>query len=321
MAVIALDLGGTKIASAIIEENGTLRCNHKNLLGKRKGHEVGQLIVENLKRQFNKAEYYKLNIESVGICIPGCVNQTTGRVWAPNIAGWDNYPLAAEIRQLLGMPNLKVYVESDRSCALYGELWQGAAKDCRNAVLFIVGTGIGAGLFVDGRMLHGASDIVGATGWMALESPYDSKFDAQGCFEYYASGSGICSRAKEAIYKDKSYRGELRQMPISRITTQKVFEAYYNDDPIAFEVVEKAVQMWGMATANFVSLLNPEKIIWGGGVFCSAYPLIDRIYEEALKWAQPLSIKSVKLERAQLSEQAGIMGAGFLALKKGVVEY
>ena len=321
MAVIALDLGGTKIASAIIDNDGNIRYKHKNLLSGRKGHDVGKLIIENINRQLEKAAYLKIPIEAIGLCVPGSVNPDTKRVWAPNIPEWENYPIAEEIKQHISNHNIEVYVDNDRSCAIYGELWQGAGRGCKNCIFVVVGTGIGAGIVIDGRVLHGHNDIVGATGWMTLQTPYIADYAPQGCLEYYASGTGICERAKELVRADKSYRGELRQMPISRITTRRVFEAFGHGDHIAKAVIDKAVEMWGMATANFVSLLNPEKIIWGGGVFCSARSLVGRIYEESKKWAQPLSIKTVSLEATMLDGDEVILGAAFLALNRGKVEF
>ena len=320
MAVIALDLGGTKVASAIIDVDGTICYTHKNMLSGREGKDVGRLIVESLDRQLERAAYNKIQIESIGICVPGSVDPDTKRVWAPNIPGWENYPLLEEIQQHVKHLGIDVYIDNDRSCAIYGEMWQGAGRGCRNCVFLVVGTGIGAGIVIDGRVLHGAHDIVGATGWMALQTPYLPEYAPQGCLEYYASGIGICGRAKDMVRADKKYRGELRQMPISRITTKHVFRAYFNGDPIAKAVVKKAVEMWGMATANLVSLLNPEKIIWGGGVFNSARSLVPEIYEESKKWAQPLSIQTVKLEPTQLDGSEVILGTAYLAIKHGKID-
>ncbi|MGM9803467.1 MAG: ROK family protein [Muribaculaceae bacterium] len=317
MAVIAVDLGGTKLASAIVDHNGTLKFKHKNMLSGRQGAEVGQMILDSISRQLHRAEYNRVNIEAIGVCVPGSVNPETGLVWAPNIPGWEHYPLAKEIKALIADRNIDVYVDNDRSCAIYGEMWQGAAKGCKNCIFIVVGTGIGAGIMIDGKVLHGANDIVGATGWMALQPPFVKEYGPQGCLEYYASGTGICRHAKQLVKADKSYRGVLRQMAISRITTKQVFDAYFQGDPIAQIVIDKAVEMWGMAAANLVSLLNPEKIIWGGGVFGLGSRFIDRIYEEATKWAQPLSIRKVKLQPTTLSGNEVILGAAFLALQNG----
>ena len=149
MAVIALDVGGTKVASAIMENDGTIRFSHKNLLGGREGHDVGKLIVSNLSRQIEKAKYHKINIESIGVCIPGTVNLETGRVWAPNIPQWQNYPLKEVIRNSLGNPDIDIFIDNDRICYVYGEMWLGAARGCRNVIFVAVGTGIGAGIYKD----------------------------------------------------------------------------------------------------------------------------------------------------------------------------
>lgn len=314
MAVIALDIGGTKIASAIMSADGKIMFNHRNLLKGRVGNDVGKLIAENLKRLIMKAKYHKIDIESVGVCVPGNANPQTGRVWAPNIPGWKNYPLREVLRTAIDNPDINVYIDNDRICYVHGEMWQGAAVGCRNVIFIAVGTGIGAGIIIDGRALHGADNIIGATGWMALEPPYKSEYDAAGCFEYYASGSGICCRARDAVRDNKTYRGLLRQMPISRITTNDVFDVYADNDPIAIMVIRKAIQMWGMGAANLVSILNPEKIVWGGGVFGPAKVFIDDIYTEACKWAQPISIKQVSFVPSKLSGNAGLLGAGYIAL-------
>ena len=314
MAIITLDIGGTKIASAIFFSNGEIMCNRKRLLQGRTGHEVGKLAMEVLDKLLEIAEKKRIQIEGVGVCIPGIVFSHNHRIWAPNIPGWENYPLYEELRMVVPK-DIGIFIESDRTCFMYGEMWQGAAKGCHSAVFIAVGTGIGAGIIMDGHVLHGASDIIGATGWMALKPPYTKAYDECGCFEYYASGNGIGARARDAVRNDKLYRGKLRQKPISRITAHDVFQAYQENDPIAISVLNQAVEMWGMASANMVSLINPQKIIFGGGVFGPANVFIDDIYKEACKWAQPLAIKQVEFVPSQLSGNAGLIGAAYLVVK------
>ena len=315
MATIALDIGGTKIASAIFLPDGQMLFNRRRLLKGRTGHDVGRLAAEILSKLLVTARRSMIPIESIGVCIPGIVYSQTGRVWAPNIPGWENYPLKEVLTACLIDPKVKIYIDSDRTCYMYGEIWQGVAKNCHSAIFMAVGTGIGAGIIMDGRVLHGASDIIGAVGWTALQPPYTNDYDACGCFESYASGNGIGARAREAVRADKSYKGKLRQKPICRITAHDVFSAYNEGDPIAVSVLHKAVEMWGMTSANLVSLLNPQMIIWGGGVFGPATVFIDDIYKEACKWAQPLSIKQVEFLPSQLSGNAGLLGAAYLAIK------
>lgn len=319
MATIALDIGGTKIASAIFFPDGRMLFNRKRLLKKRSGNDVGNLIVEMLVRLLASARRNNIPIDSIGVCVPGLYNSQTGRVWVPNIPRWKNYPLYEVLRNVVP-PEIEIYIDSDRICYIYGEIWQGAAKNCHSAIFIAVGTGIGAGIVIDGHVLHGVGNIIGAMGWLALQPPYNHEYDACGCFEYYASGNGIGARVRDAVRADKTYKGKLRQKPISRISAYDVFSSYEEKDSIAVAVLSKAVEMWGMGAANLVSLLNPQKVIWGGGVFGPACMFIEDIYKEACKWAQPLSIKQVEFVPSQLSGNAGLIGAAYLAIKNQLHE-
>jgi glucokinase len=181
-----------------------------------------------------------------------------------------------------------------------GEIWRGNARGAHNAIFLAVGTGIGAGILADGRVLRGQHDIAGAIGWLALDRPYEDKYRSCGCFEYYAAGPGIGNAAQE--------RG------LANASTEDVFAAYHNGDARAREVIETAINYWGMAVANLVSLFNPEIIVFGGGVFGPATSLLDRIYDEAFQWAQPISIHQVKLVPSRVGNDAGVYGAEYCAL-------
>lgn len=317
MAVIAIDVGATKISSAIFLPDGEMSSFRKRLLHKREGVEVGVLITDMLNDLLTMAKRREIVIESIGVCIPGIVNSKTGNVWAPNIPKWESFPLLKVLQKCIYGQSIDVYIESDRSCYLYGELWKGAAKECHSAVFIAVGSGIGAGIMIDNNFLHGAGDIIGAVGWMALKQTYNSKYSECGSFEYYASGIGIEERTKDLVRIEKEYRGILRQKPIVRITAQDVFKALEENDPIAQQIINQAIKYWGMAAANIVSMLNPQKIIWGGGIFGPAASLIPEIYKESCKWAQPIAIKQVEYIASQLSGNAGLIGAAYLAIKSG----
>ncbi len=313
MIFIGIDLGGTKIAGALFDKNGNILNEAYTLLEGSKGKEVGGQITELCNTLLQNREIREGEEISIGVSVPGIAYSKTGLVWAPNIPGWDMYPLRDELAGKF--PGAKITIESDRTCYILGEALLGAAKGCENAIFLAVGTGIGAGILIDGRILHGTSDIVGATGWMALKPPYTKEYDACGCFESHASGNGIASMAVKKLSAIHGYSGILSGIPAENITAREIFQAYDEDDPIAKEVIEEAVEMWGMAAANFVSLFNPEIIIFGGGVFGPAVKFIDRIYEEALKWAQPLSIKQCRFTASALGSRAGLFGAGSIALK------
>jgi len=311
MAVIGLDLGGTKIAGAVFDTDGRIVAEHGVLLERRAGADVGALLVDALNRLMAQVP----EIDAVGIAVPGISHAKTGRVWAPNIPGWNDYPLRDEIRAALSYESVPVVVEADRSCCIMGEAWRGAARGCRNAVFLTVGTGIGAGILSDGRVVHGAHDIAGAAGWMALDRPWHERYRAQGCFEHSASGDGMARYARELLADRPSYRGALRDMDDEALTAHAVFAAYDEADEIATAVLQRAVELWGMATANLVSLLDPERIIFGGGVFGPAVRFLDDIAREARRWAQPISMSQVVLAPSSLGGQAAVHGAGHFALR------
>jgi glucokinase len=312
MALLGIDLGATKAAFAVFSNTGTLVSKDVVLLGRRGGNETGRLITEHITSALAITENGN-KIEAIGICVPGIVRKNSGTVWAPNIPGWTDYPLLKEIRSVSG--DIPVIIDNDRACYILGEYWQGNARGCKDAVFLSIGTGIGAGIMVNGEILRGSNDIAGAIGWMALQHPYREEYDSCGCFEYNASGEGLAKVAIDYLCECEDYNGELRKIPEGEITSFDVFAAYKKNDPAAVTIIHESIMYWGMATANIVSLLNPEKIIIGGGLFGPAKVLIPAIKAEALKWAQPISIKQVSIEASSLSGDAGVYGAGYLALQ------
>ena len=311
MAVIALDLGGTKLAAALFNDDGDILIKTTQPLDKKQGAEVGELISRAVNDLLNKAE----DITAVGICVPGIAHAKTGKVWAPNIPGWDNYPLLEELQRSVNNKKIRIKIDSDRACYILGEVWKGNARGCNDAIFLSVGTGIGAGILTNNQVLRGSHDIAGAIGWMALDRPFNRKYISCGDFEYYASGEGIVKVAKEMLDNDTYNNTVLKKINSGLLSAKDIFDAYEMGDELSNKVIANAVEYWGMATANLVSLFNPEKIIFGGGVFGPALKFLDEIYIEAKKWAQPISIEQVQLQASALGNNAGLYGAGLLALR------
>jgi len=313
MAVAGIDIGGTKISGAIFSERGQILFKQSNKLENRTGDEVGMLIQQVIGELLKEAEKHSLNIKAVGICVPGISYHQTGCAWVPNIPGWENYPIKKKVEEVVPS-DCKIVVDSDRACAILGESWTGAANGCNDAIFLAVGTGIGAGILVNGQILRGAHDIGGAIGWWALDRPYMEKYKPCGCFEYHASGEGLAKVARELLESNQKYNGVLRTKLPEQITAYDLFEAFETGDAIAVQTFDTAIQFWGMAVANLVSIFDPEKIIFGGGVFGPATMFLDDIYREAKKQAQPVSIQKVTLEASQLGGEAVLIGAGYMAL-------
>jgi glucokinase len=318
IAVIGLDLGGTKLAAGIFTPEGRILCKKVVPLAGRKGRAVGKLICHELTLLLASARSAHLPISAIGASVPGISHAKTGKVWAPNISGWEDYALRRELMAAIKDKGIRVAIDSDRACYILGETWQGSAKGCRNAIFLAVGTGIGAGVLIEGRILRGAHDIAGAIGWLALDRPFRREYIPCGCFEHHASGEGLAKVVRELAARegDPTRRHTVKALQgYKGWTARDVFAAYDRGDVVAKEVVGQAIEFWGMAVANLVSLFNPEKIIFGGGVFGPGAKLLGDIYAEAKKWAQPISIKQVRLQASKLGGDAGLYGAGCLALQ------
>jgi glucokinase len=312
MAVIGLDLGATKLAGALFGTDGAVRARTGTLLEGRVGGAVGRLVAEQLRGLRVIAEARGEAVEAVGVSVPGIAEHEGGSVWAPNIGGWERYPLRDVLAAEVG-PGCPVVVESDRACSILGEAARGAARGCRHAVFLAVGTGIGAGILVDGSILRGAHGIAGAIGWMGLDRPYRAVYDRCGGFESHASGAGIARVAREYLEAEPRSRGALHAIEPERITAHEVFAAYEAGDELASRVVANAVACWGMAVANVVSLFDPEMVVLGGGLFGPAARELDRIVAEARRWAQPVSFGKVTVRTSELGAEACLHGSGELA--------
>lgn len=313
MCLLAIDLGGTKLALGVFTNDGVLRYEEKIALNKKEGAAVGQLINEQIERIITQQRQNDDAVEAIGISIPGIYNRKEGTAWVPNISGWKCYPLLKEVQTVAG--TVPVEIDSDRSCYILGEWWKGSAVNCTDAIFLAVGTGIGAGILIDGKIFRGANDIAGAIGWMALQRPFDERYIQCGCFESTASGEGIVKLTKKILPGKTGYNGVLKNKSLESLKATDVFDAYENGDAVAKEVVQHCIEFWGMAVANLVSLFNPQKIILGGGVFGPALKFIPSIYDEAKKWAQPVSIQQVSIEPAALGSLAGLYGAAHLAMQ------
>ena len=154
MALLGIDLGGTKLALAVFSDEGQILSKETAALGPLKGSDVGNLITGRVRSIITSEAESGNSITSIGISVPGISHVATGTVWAPNIPGWEDYPLLREVEAVSG--SIPVTIDSDRACYILGELWQGNARGCRDAIYLSVGTGIGAKM---GILMKGADSL------------------------------------------------------------------------------------------------------------------------------------------------------------------
>jgi glucokinase len=288
-SVIAIDLGGTKLSSAIVDETGQVSNRRKVAVTRGSvGACLDQIaeavthITGNLCRD---------EIRAVAILVPGIYFAGTGNVWAPNLWGHEQVPLREELRKRLRLP---VVIDNDRMGYVAGEQWMGVAKGLKDVVFLSVGTGIGAGILADGRLLRGSTGIAGAAGWFALGSDFKEIYRQLGCWEAEAAGPALAHR-------------------LQRASAEEVVAAARRSDREAQNAIEKTARYLGIGIANIVSLLNPEMVVLGGGLMQAADLFLDTIERSMVEWAQPLAARHVRIAVTQLGEDAGLMGAARLA--------
>jgi glucokinase len=308
----AVDVGGTKIASALFTRVGEISARKKVAIDKAGGDAAAAQVRDELAALAEAARMAGGRLAAVGVCVPGIAYSGSGRVWAPNIPGWDQYPLLERIRE--HVPIIPLVLESDRSAYVAGEAWKGAAAGARDAVFLAVGTGIGAGIISGGRILHGHEDIAGAVGWFGLDPEFKPEYASMGSFEAEASGSSVARKARQRLAEGcPSILLDLAGGAIDTVTAETVAAAARRKDPLAMEVVADVVTYLAMGVANIVSILNPEVVVLGGGLFQAADLFFEPVRREFKRWAQPLAGSSVRIEPSALGEEAGLYGCGKLA--------
>lgn len=309
---IGIDVGGTNVKIALVDEKGRIIYSNSVPTRAEMGYEY---TVNNIKQAiYDLLKETKLepkNIEGIGFGFPGQVDYKSGVVrLAPNIPGWVDVPIAKLIEDEFHIPTR---VDNDVRCAALGELNFGAGKGCQNLICITVGTGIGSGLIINGKLVRGASNAAGEIGHIKLQmhdGPICGCGDT-GCLEAFASGPSIVAMAEDYIKGGKSTK--YREMANSNdITPFIVAEAAKAGDPVAKRIFTRMGEYIGIGMASVVNLLNPERIIIGGGVADAGDILMTPLKETLKKRAMKIAGEAVEVVPAQLGNTAGVIGASLL---------
>ncbi|MGE0133155.1 MAG: ROK family protein [Blastocatellales bacterium] len=299
-AVVALDIGGTKISAGLFSSAGMLLWQRAEATGQTSLADSLDQITNLIAEAIGNAPS-GCDVDGVGLVVPGWVNRRAGTVWAPNIAGWDHIPLAAELQQRIQWP---LVVDSDRNAYVLGEAWRGCAAGLEDVIFVAVGTGIGVGIISGGHLIRGHDDLAGCAGWFALRPEFQELYAQIGCFEAEASGKSLGRKAQE--------RGFFAGRDDEARDARAVVAAAERGDAAAIELLDEAARFLGMGVANLISSLNPQMVVMGGGLFQQGEYLISAVRREAPRWAQPMAAERVRIERSALQEHAGLYGAARL---------
>ena len=307
---IGIDVGGTNVKIALVSDKGKIIYSNSIPTRAEMGYEYTINSMKDAVRDLLKETKMKASgIEGMGFGFPGQIDCQKGIVrLAPNIPGWVNVPIAEIMEKEFGIPTR---VDNDVRTATLGELNYGAGVGCENLVCITVGTGIGSGLVVNGKLVRGANNAAGEIGHIKLNmqgGPLCGCGD-RGCLEAYASGPSIVAMAEEYIRGGKSTK--YRELANPDITPYIVAVAAKEGDPVARQIFRIMGEYIGMGLTSVVNLLNPEKIIIGGGVADAGDILLDPIRETIAKRAMTIQ-REVEVVPAQLGNTAGVIGASLL---------
>ena len=315
--VLGLDLGGTKIAAGVVNSRGEL-FSHVRLSTPAKGVRSDlAALFDAAHAAVSAAEIPWGRIRAVGVGVPGAFDPRAETVWAPNLPGWKKVRLRHLLEDALQRP---VCVESDRNVQALAEAWLGlgAQRRVRNLVFLTVGTGIGAGLISEGRLISGAHGVSGAAGWMVIDRKWKPEYGRLGCFEALSAGPAVARLGKLAWEQDRrSLIATLSKKSTGNITAEVVAAATRCGDKAARRVLEEVGTNLGLGVASIVSLLNPEVVVLGGGLARMGNLLLAPLLKAVRQWGQPLARRQVRIVISRLGEEAGILGAARHALLRG----
>lgn len=312
--VLAVDLGGTKVVAALVTTTGEIMLRQQEPTSQA-GPEAGiAQIVRLVQALLAQSGVLLAEVYGIGVGIPAVLELETDYVlWAPNLTGWRNVALRPALQSQLELP---VYIEYDGHTAVLGEWWVGAGQGYQSIVDVIIGTGIGGGMILDGRLYRGRDRLAGAAGWFAMTTEAglaDQRGQALGHWESLAAGPGIARLAGDLLAGYPEAR-LLASSHSEELTAKYIFELARQANPWAQQVVFQAANLIGLGIANIISLINPEIIILGGSVGAQGDLLLAQVREVVRRWAQPASASSVMITSSQLGADAGLLGAAYAAL-------
>ncbi len=310
--VLGIDVGGTNLVVGCVAEDGSAL---HGLASEPTHAEAGAVdVVDRLVALAKECiartarELPGAEVVGVGVGAPGPLDTKSGVVLLTPNLGWVNLPLRQIIRDRMGLP---AELDNDANCAVLGEWWVGAARGSSNAIGITIGTGIGGGLILEGKLYHGASDCAGEIGHTTIDTEgRRCKCGNYGCLEAYASGPNIAMRAIEAIEAGAETRlldyvgGDMK-----RITAQTVYEAAHDNDELALEVVNDTAKFLGAGIANLLNVFNPEVVVICGGVTLAGDHLFVPLRRETARRAFKVAVAACRIVPGELVGTAGVYGA------------
>lgn len=298
--IVCFDIGGTFIKYGVFDPKGHLL--YKSKMATPTSHEIPDVLNEKVK-----SLQHDFHLSAIGISSCGLVEREKGMIlFSNNIQGYSGMKLG-EI--LFSLTKLPVSVENDVKSACLGEMWKGAVKGMRNAVFLTLGTGIGSSIVMDGRIVNGSSGLAGELGHTVIVTGgKPCSCGRKGCLERYASTSAFVQDYKEEALQ--------KGVAVENVSGETIMKLVKQGDPVALLVYERFIHSISMGLTNVIHLLNPEKIIIGGGITEGEGPFIQDINRQLRNEVMEVYRNEDTVIASSLGNDAGLYGACYLALNR-----
>ena len=309
---VGIDLGGTNIVAGVVDEEYNIIAKASTKTNcprpeKEIADDMARMAIEAVKN----AKLSMDQIEWIGVGTPGIANSETGIIEYSNNLGFKNTPMVKYIQETIDKP---VFIENDANAAAYGEFVAGAAKGAKNAVCITLGTGVGGGIIIDGRIYSGSNFAGAEIGHTVIEvDGAQCSCGRKGCFEAYSSATGLIRMTKEAIAEHPDCIMAQSEKEKGKVTARTSFDCMRAGDKYAKAVVDKYIKYLAAGITNTINIFQPDILCIGGGVCNEGDPLLLPMKELVAKEVYTRnSPKNTKIVIAKLGNDAGIIGAAFL---------
>lgn len=312
---LGIDIGGTNISAGVVDESYAMLSKEKvKTLNERPYSDVLSDIIKAANAAVHAAGITFDEVECVGVGCPGTCNRETGCVEYANNLHWENVPLAADLEKALGK---RTYFDNDANVAAYGEYLAGAAKGAKNAVVITLGTGVGAGIIINGEIYSGSNFAGAEIGHTVIVfDGAQCSCGRKGCFEAYSSATGLIRMTKEAVVRNPSSLIKELAEADGKYSARTAFNAAKLHDETGIEVVDSYIKHLACGIANTINVFQPDILCIGGGVCNEGDNLLlplkklvaENIYSKN-------STKNTEIVICSLGNNAGIIGAAMLGKK------
>ena len=308
---VGLDVGGSAMKAGVVDDHGKPLSAVSLPTEADRGPEAGlERMAETIREAVRAANRTLDEIAAIGVATPGLMDIPAGIITeSVNLRGWRNVPVRDTLARVFGKPTA---FQNDANAAAMGEFWAGAGKGVRSLVFFTLGTGVGGGIILDGKVLEGRNSHGGELGHVKIEmsNPRRCGCGRLGCLEAYASALSVVKRTYEALNRP-GVRSTLREVLTSRgeLTARDVFASAEQGDDLASRIVEETAYYLAIGAMNAMHTIDPDMIVFGGGMTAAGEGFLERIRHHVRELAFPIPAERTPVRYAQLGTDAGFIGA------------